>query len=66
VVAQAVFATRGWDPEARTVTLEDTEPVSVGMQIDDEEVSELRVLVIQVATDRTLKDTPPIPVRVTR
>jgi len=24
------------------------------------------VLVVQVGTDRTLKDTPPIPVRITR
>lgn len=69
-VGQAVFAVRGWDPESRVLTLEagekGCEPVSVGIQIEDEEVRELRVLVVQVGTDRTLKDTPLIPVRVTR
>jgi len=48
------------------LTLEGTEPVSVGFKIEDETVKELRVLVVQVGTDRTLKDTPPIPVRITR
>lgn len=65
-VGQAAFATKGWDATARVLTLEGTEPVSVGIQIDDESVTELRVLVVQVGTDRTLKDTPPIPVRITR
>lgn len=69
-VGQAVFAVRGWDPESRVLTLEagekGCEPVSVGIQIEDEEVRELRVLVVQVGTDRTLKDTSPIPVKVTR
>ena len=69
-VGQAVFAVQGWDPDRRVLTLEagerGCEPVSVGIQIEDEEVVELRVLVVQVGTDRTLKDTPAIPVRVTR
>lgn len=65
-VGQAAFATKGWDAGARALMLEDTEPVSVGIQIDDESVTELRVLVVQVGTDRTLKDTQPIPVRITR
>jgi hypothetical protein len=65
-VGQAEFATRGWDAAARTLTLEGTAPVSVGLKIEDETVTELRVLVVQVGTDRTLKDTPPIPVRITR
>ena len=69
-VGQAVFAVQGWNPDTRVLTLEagdnGLEPISVGIQIEDEEVKELRVLVVQVGTDRTLKDTPPIPVRVTR
>ena len=69
-VGQAVFAVQGWDPNSRVLTLEageqGSEPVSVGIQIEDEEVKVLRILVVQVGTDRTLKDTPPIPVRVTR
>lgn len=65
-VGQAEFATRGWDAAARVLTLEGAEPVSVGFKIEDETVTELRVLVVQVGTDRTLKDTPPIPVRITR
>jgi hypothetical protein len=65
-VGQAEFATRGWDSAARVLTLEGSEPISVGFKIEDETVKELRVLVVQVGTDRTLKDTPPIPVRITR
>ena len=69
-VGQAVFAVQGWDPDTRVLSLEagenGCEPVSVGIQIVDEEVKELRILVVQVGTDRTLKDTSPIPVRVTR
>lgn len=69
-VGQAAFAVKGWDPDTRVLTLESgdkgLEPVSVGIQIEDENVEELRVLVVQVGTDRTLKDTPPIPVRITR
>ena len=69
-VGQAVFAVQGWDPDTRVLSLEagekGCEPISVGIQIVDEEVKELRILVVQVGTDRTLKDTSPIPVRVTR
>ena len=65
-VGQAIFATSGWDPVARMLMLEGVDPVSVGIQIDDETVEELRVLVVQVGTDRTLKDTAPIPVKITR
>lgn len=69
-VGQAVFAVQGWNPDARVLTLEagekGYEPISVGIQIEDDEVMELRVRVVQVGTDRTLKDTSPIPVRVTR
>jgi hypothetical protein len=65
-VGQAEFATRGWDPVARVLTLDGADPVSVGFKIEDETVTELRVLVVQVGTDRTLKDTPPILVRITR
>lgn len=69
-VGQAVFAVQGWNPDTRVLTMEagekGFEPISVGIQIEDEEVKELRVLVVQVGTDRTLKDTSPIPVRVTR
>ena len=69
-VGQAVFAVQGWNPDTKVLTLEagekGCEPVSVGIQVEDEEVKELRVLVVQVGTDRTLKDTSPIPVRVTR
>lgn len=69
-VGQAKFATRGFNPTTSVLTLEPgepgREPVAVGIQLEDEEVAELRVLIVQVGTDRTLKDTAPIPVRITR
>lgn len=65
-VGRAIFANDGWDAETQTISLKDTDAVSVGIQIDDENVSEVRVLAVQVETDRTLKDTPPIPVSITK
>ena len=66
-VGQAIFATGNWNADGHTLTLEagekGREPVSVGVQLDDDTVTELRVLVLEVGTDRTLKDTAPIPVR---
>ncbi|MFZ1059772.1 MAG: PglZ domain-containing protein [Candidatus Rokuibacteriota bacterium] len=64
-VGQAAFSTAGWDPESRVLTI-GVEPVSVGIQLDDDTVTELRVLIVEVGTDRTIKDTPPIPVRLLR
>jgi hypothetical protein len=62
-VGHAAFATSGWDDEKRVLTLTGAEPVSVGIQLDDDEVEELRVVVVEVGTQRTLKDSSPIPVR---
>ena len=45
---------------------EGRQPVSLGIQLDDDEVHEVRVLVMEKGTDRTLKDTPPIPVKLLR
>jgi hypothetical protein len=66
IVGGAQFSTAGWDETTQTVTLQDTNPVHVGLQIEDESVTELRVLAIQVDTNRTLADSGPIPVRITR
>ncbi len=69
-VGQAAFAERWWDMEARVLTIpggeEGRQPVSLGIQLDDDEVHEVRVLVMEKGTDRTLKDTPPIPVKLLR
>lgn len=65
VVGQAAFATAGWDAEDHVLTLTAGDPVSVGLQIDDEAVQELRVIVTEVETQKTLKDTSPIPVSLT-
>ena len=62
VVAQATFATGGWDAEKRSVTLADPSPIDVGLQIDDDEVRELRVIVVEIGTERVFKDTEPIQV----
>ncbi len=40
--------------------------IAVGIQLDDDEVKELRVLVVDAGTGRTLKDTQPIPVDLVR
>jgi hypothetical protein len=63
-VAQATFATAGWNDADKHVTFEDAGSIDVGLQLDDDTVSELRVIVVEVGTDRTLKDTAPIPVEV--
>ncbi len=69
-VGQATFAERWWDAERHVLTLpagdQGKAAVSVGLMIDDDSVESLRVLVVEVGTDRTVKDTPPIPVRVIR
>lgn len=65
-VGQAAFATSGWDAEGWILELKGGDPVSVGIQLDNDEVEELRVVVVEVGTDRTLKDTAPIPVQLLR
>jgi hypothetical protein len=62
-VGRAQYAEQGWDPETGTVTLEGQEQVSVGIQLEDETVDEIRVVAVEVGTDRTLKDTQPLPVK---
>jgi hypothetical protein len=62
-VAQVGWASEGWDSEARTVTFVSGQPVDVRLVLDDDQVAELRIVVMQVDTDRTLKDTQPIPVQ---
>ncbi len=62
-VGQAAFATGGWNAERRILELQGGDPVSVGIQLDKDEVEQLRVVMVEVGTDRTLKDTAPIPVK---
>jgi hypothetical protein len=64
IAAQAAWASEGWDSEGRVVTLVSGQPVDVRLVLDDDEAQELRVVVVEVATDRVLKDSPPIPVKV--
>lgn len=66
VVGQAMHATSGWEEDAKVLTLSDQEPVSVAIQIDDDDVEELRVVAVEVGTDRTVKDTSPLPVSTLR
>lgn len=63
VVGRAQYAEQGWDPETGTVTLESEDQVSVGIQLEDDTVDEIRVVAVEVGTDRTLKDTQPLPVK---
>jgi len=67
-VGQACFAEAGFDEASRTVTFEPGEAraIAVGIQLDDDEVRELRVVVVEAGTGRTLKDTQPIPVDLVR
>lgn len=62
IVAQAAWASEGWDSEGRIVTLVSGEPVDLRLLLDDDTAQELRVVVVEVGTERTLKDTEPIPV----
>lgn len=66
VVGQAMHATGGWDPESKVLSLEEEGPVSVAIQLDDDTVEELRVVAVEVGTDRTVKDTEPLPVQLLR
>ena len=65
-VGRATFATSCWDADRQTVELTAGGSVDVGLQLEDEEVQELRVLVVEVGTERVLKDTQPIPVNLLR
>ncbi len=66
MAGQAMHATAGWDPESRVLSLGDEGPVSVAIQLDDDTVEELRVVAVEVGTDRTVKDTEPLPVQLLR
>ena len=66
VVAQAAFADQGLDPESKEVTLTVSAPVSVGLLLEDEQTSELRIVVMDPRTGRVLKDSEPIMVDVVR
>ena len=63
-VARAAWSSEGWGSEGRIITLVSGEPVDVRLLLDDDSAQELRILVVEVGTDRTIKDTEPIPVRV--
>jgi hypothetical protein len=62
IAAQAAWASEGWDSEGHIVTMVSGEPVDVRLLLDDDTVEEVRIVVVEVGTDRTLKDTEPIPV----
>ena len=62
IAAQAAWASEGWESEGRIVTMVSGEPVDVRLLLDDDTVEEVRIVVVEVGTDRTLKDTEPIPV----
>jgi hypothetical protein len=65
-VGQAVVADKGFDAETRVLTLQGADTVSVGLQLEDETVTELRIVVMEHRTGRVLKDTSPIRVDVVR
>lgn len=62
-VGKAVTATSGWSEADQIVTMADTKPLAVALQLDDEDVTELRIRVVVVSTGRVLKESIPIPVR---
>jgi hypothetical protein len=62
-VGQVIGASSGWDPSAQTITVS-ASPIDVGLQLLDDTAQELRVVIVEAGTDRTLKDTEPIMVRV--
>jgi hypothetical protein len=66
VVAQTAFADQGLDPDSKEVTLTVSAPVSVGLLLEDEQTSELRIVVMDPRTGRVLKDSEPILVDVVR
>jgi hypothetical protein len=65
-VGRAAFATTGWDAEGQTIHVPGGGLVDVGLQLDDDEVQEIRVLIVEVGSDRVMKDSEPIPVRLLR
>ena len=65
-VGQAVFADIGWDADKRLIVLLGAQKASIGLQLEDDSVKELRIVVIEHRTGRVLKDTSPIPVDVMR
>jgi hypothetical protein len=66
ISGRAAFATTGWDAEAQTIQVPGGGLVDVGLQLDDDEVQEIRVLVVEVGSDRVMTDSEPIPVRLLR
>jgi hypothetical protein len=65
-VGGAAFATAGWDAEGQTVHLPGGGAVDVGLQLDNDDVVEIRVLIVEVGSDRVMKDSEPIPVKLLR
>jgi hypothetical protein len=65
-VGQAVVADKGFDADTRVLSLEGADRVSVGLQLEDDSVAELRIVVMEHKTGRVLKDTSPIKVDVVR
>jgi hypothetical protein len=65
-VGHAAFATAGWDAEMQTIQLPGGALVDVGLQLDDDEVEEIRVVIIEVGSDRVMTDSEPIPVKLLR
>ena len=66
IVGQARYASAGWDALSSVVSLEGAEPVAVGIQLEDEDATEVRVRVVEVGTDRVMKESEPIPVNLLR
>ena len=64
IAAQVGWASEGWDPEKKTVTFVSGESVEVRMLLDDASAAEIRIVVVQVTTQRTLAESSPIPVEV--
>ena len=65
-VGRATFATSNWNVDHQTLALPSGASVDVGLQLEDDDIRELRVLVVEVGTERVLKDTQPIPVKLLR
>ena len=65
-VGQVIYGDIGFEEASKLLRLENLDPVSVAMQLDDDDVEELRLIVADANTGLLLKDTEPIPVDLVR
>ncbi len=65
-VGQVIYGDVGFEEASKLLRLENLDPVSVAMQLDDDDVEELRLIIADANTGLLLKDTGPIPVDLVR